>query len=137
MIHQQIGTVINTSSIYQTPPWGFEAEQDFLNQVVVIQTVQSPEALIKTILSIEKQLGRIRQGNHYHSRTMDIDILFYNNQIIEQPDLIIPHPRIRERKFVLIPLCEIAPELRHPRFNLTISELLSQCADPSVCVKIE
>jgi len=136
LINQQVGEIVKTSSIYRTPPWGFVADQDFLNQVVVIQTLLPPHLLLEKLLEIENSLGRIRQGNQYHSRTVDIDILFYEDQVIHLNNLVIPHPRIPLRKFVLVPLSEIAPEFRHPGLNLTIHELLAQCSDDASCIKL-
>jgi len=130
-IEQEIGTVEKTSSFYETEPWGFNDDIRFINQVVKIDTRLSAECVLKHILSIEKQLGRIRaQGaQKYSSRVIDIDILFYDNQHISLTDLEIPHPHIHQRCFVLKPMSEIAPDFVHPVFQTSIQSLLKNCTD--------
>jgi 2-amino-4-hydroxy-6-hydroxymethyldihydropteridine diphosphokinase len=126
---EKIGLLRDRSSFYETEPWGFESEKYFLNIAVRIDTVLSPERVMQMIDEIEKEMGRERRGKGYSSRTIDIDILFFDDLIIENADLKIPHPKITERRFVLIPMNEIAPALRHPAVGKTISELLQSCAD--------
>ena len=128
-LSQQVGTITNQSVIYQTEPWGFQSNDIFWNQTIEISTVLSPEEVLRKTQHIEYALGRIRKANQYNSRTIDIDILFYGNNIIELENLIVPHPRIQERKFALIPLCEIASELIHPVFLKSIRQLLEECTD--------
>ncbi len=122
------GQLLLVSSIYETAPWGKTDQPDFLNQVLLINTVFSPEELLKGILSIEEKGGRKRTVKNA-PRTIDIDILFYNDLILEKPGLTIPHPRIAIRRFVLEPLNEISPEFIHPVFGKTIRELLLECKD--------
>lgn len=126
-----VGQLRMASSFYETAPWGFECKENFLNQVVVFETSLSPCNFLKHCLKIEEQLGRIRQNNspRYTSRPIDIDILFYDSQILNTPDLIIPHPRLCERNFVLIPLAEILPDFIHPVFQKTITVLQQECPD--------
>lgn len=135
----EIGSVLKKSSIYQSPPWGFQHDEDFLNQVLLIETQNSPERLLNTILNIEKKLGRTRSSEKhvYLPRLLDIDILFYDRLIIENQKLIIPHPRLHLRRFTLEPLHEIAPDLIHPVFNKTVRELLTVCADENEITKLE
>ena len=114
MIEESIGSVVSVSSVYETEPWGFESDNEFLNMVLCVETDLSPSGLLGRILMIESQLGRIRCENQYSSRNIDIDILLYNNEIVNEAALEIPHPRMHERRFVLVPLAEIAPELIHP-----------------------
>lgn len=128
-LHNLIGEITAQSAVYETEPWGFESTDLFWNQVLEIVTSLSPEEVLRKTQQTELELGRIRKSNQYDSRIIDIDILFYGEEIVELPTLIIPHPRIQERKFVLIPLNEIAPDLKHPVFQKTISQLLSECAD--------
>lgn len=128
-LHNLIGEITAQSAVYETEPWGFESTDLFWNQVLEIVTSLSPEEVLRKTQQTELELGRIRKSNQYDSRIVDIDILFYGEEIVELPTLIIPHPRIQERKFVLIPLNEIAPDLKHPVFQKTISQLLSECAD--------
>lgn len=131
-ISEETGKIDVKSAIYETQAWGVDNQQAYLNQCVKITTDLSPENLIKTLLSIEKSLGRERNFDHtYEPRTLDIDILFYNNLITEQEHLVIPHPRLQLRKFVLIPLNEIASNYLHPSLNKTIFSILKECEDTS------
>lgn len=124
------------SSIYKSEPWGYVDNTDYLNQVIVIKTNDSAGKVLETILSIEKVMGRTRRGKGYTARTIDIDILFYEHEIINQENLKIPHPRLHERKFALLPLVEIVPTMIHPVFGKTVSELLDICEDTSTIKKI-
>jgi len=126
----QVGTITNQSAIYETEPWGFESDDIFWNQVHEISTSLSPEEVLLQTQQIEHELGRIRKANQYDSRIIDIDILFYGDQIIKTENLVVPHPRIQERKFALVPLSEIAPELIHPIFLKSIKQILVECTDP-------
>ncbi len=137
LIDSQGITILSQSAIYETPPWGFASEQNFYNQVLQVSTNESPNQLFEILQIIENKLGRTRHGEAYESRTMDIDILFFNDLIINKGNLELPHARLHLRKFVLIPLYEIAPQWVHPVFNLTIAELLEQCNDPSECAKVD
>jgi len=128
-LNQQVGTITSQSAIYETEPWGFDSDDIFWNQVLEISTAFSPEEVLQQTQQIEHELGRIRKTTQYDSRIIDIDILFYGDQIIEQENLIVPHPRIQERKFALVPLCEIAAELIHPVFQKSITQLLEECRD--------
>ena len=128
-IEESIGKIIICSSVYQTEPWGFESDKKFLNMVVCVETDLSPSGLLGRILMIESQLGRIRCKDKYSSRNIDIDILFYNNEIVDEADLKIPHPHMQERRFVMVPLSEIAPELVHPVLKKSVESLLKSCKD--------
>lgn len=125
----QIGLITKQSAIYETEPWGFESEDMFWNQALEIETELTPEKILAQTHLIELELGRIRKENQYNSRLIDIDILFIDTQVINTDNLVIPHPRIQDRKFVLVPLCEIVPELVHPVFQKTIHRLLDECTD--------
>lgn len=129
MIVESAGTIISRSSVYETEPWGFESKSQFLNIVVCLDTGLNPSGLLGRILMIESELGRIRTDTGYSSRNIDIDILFYGDDIISGESVRIPHPRLHERRFVLIPLAEIAPALVHPVLNKTIQTLLDECED--------
>lgn len=133
LISDMIGIIQKISNFYLTEPWGFISNKDFLNCVVLIDTKLLPDKLLKQISEIEKQLKRIRKSSSYEDRTIDIDILFYENEIIKSENLIIPHPKLQERLFVLMPMNDISPEFIHPIYNQTISELLEKCTD---CSKI-
>jgi 2-amino-4-hydroxy-6-hydroxymethyldihydropteridine diphosphokinase len=115
ILYQDLGKVLRLSTFYTSDPWGYQSKNEYLNAVVLVETLFSPvEVLAKTQL-IERKLGRTaKSGDHYEDRTIDIDILLYDDLIIDTPELKIPHPFISKRDFVLIPLTEIAPELTDP-----------------------
>lgn len=136
-IKELIGPVIKQSSLYKTEPWGNKNQDDFLNQVVWIETNLPAHKILKTILDIERQMGRNRsKDNQFAPRTIDIDILFYGDKIINRNTLIIPHPRLHFRNFVLAPLTEIAPDLMHPILNRKIKDLFKNNTDLSVVKKV-
>jgi 2-amino-4-hydroxy-6-hydroxymethyldihydropteridine diphosphokinase len=129
MINTVVGEVTRTSSIYETAAWGLEDQSFFLNQVLEVKTSLEPADLLSAILNIEEQMGR-KRSIKFGPRTIDIDILFYNQKVVKSEKLTIPHPEIQNRKFALVPMNEIAPGLIHPVMNKTISELLGACTDP-------
>lgn len=131
LISQNIGPVKTCSCIYETEPWGFETPMSFLNQVVGVSTKLNPDELLSVIIDIENALGRQRYNSHYENRTIDIDILFYDNEIINKAALSIPHPEIANRQFALVPMNEIATTFVHPENGFTIAELLNKCKDKS------
>lgn len=128
-IEREVGKVTLKSSVYETAAWGNEEQAPFLNQALLIETQIPPLPLLKILLEIEGQLGRKRQIK-FEARTIDIDILFYNDNILDEADLKVPHPAIQERRFVLAPLTEIAPQVMHPVLKKTIEQLLEECTDP-------
>lgn len=128
--------LLQQSSIYETPPWGFEAEQNFYNMVIKLATSKNAFELLHVLMEIETKLGRTRGIERYSSRTIDLDILFFNDEIIESTELSIPHERLHLRNFVLEPLNEISQDLVHPVFNKTINELMKQCTDEAICKKL-
>ena len=127
-ISKKCGSILQESAIYETAAWGMKNQGAFLNQVLKIETSFTPVQLLKTILQIEEDLGRRREIK-YGPRTIDIDILFFNDQVIDQQGLKIPHPQIQNRRFVLVPLNEIAPAKVHPVFQKNSSQLLTECSD--------
>jgi 2-amino-4-hydroxy-6-hydroxymethyldihydropteridine diphosphokinase len=129
LLSNEIGAIGLTSGIYETDPWGNSNQGKFLNQVIKLSSNQTPLILLEKILSIEQRLGRQRNGERYTARTIDIDILFYGELILSSDKLEIPHPRLQKRKFVLIPLNEIAPDLIHPVIGKSISQILKCCPD--------
>jgi 2-amino-4-hydroxy-6-hydroxymethyldihydropteridine diphosphokinase len=143
-VHQLIGKILGpiqqASSVYETPPWGFHAENNFWNQVVLIETKLEAEELLWRIKEIEEMFGRkerLPEEERYTSRVMDIDILYFDEEYFETKTLIVPHPRIHERLFVIVPLAEIAPDFKHPLRRLTQLTLLENCRDKSIIKKVD
>ena len=116
------------SSVYETAPWGFGQQPAFLNCVLDVTATVAPSQLLSSVKSLEREMGR-QPGLRYGPRLIDVDILFYGGQIIEYPELHIPHPRLHQRAFVLVPLAELAPELLHPTSKLTVAQLSVQVTD--------
>ncbi len=135
LLGERVGKVVTQSRIYKSEAWGFHSEEVFSNQAVVLMTNLEPLALLDATQAIEQELGRDRtmeaaeklsSGERYCSRTMDIDIMFYDDEVIRTPRLTIPHPLMQEREFALEPLAEVEGERRHPVLGRTISELLNK-----------
>ncbi len=123
-------SLIQQSNIYKTAAWGNTDQDDFYNQVIEVETELSAEVLLQTLLQIETQMGRTR-NKKWEARIIDLDILYYNKEIIDLENLKIPHPYLHVRRFTLIPLVEIAPQFIHPIFYQTNTELLANCSDAS------
>lgn len=130
LIEQRIAPIVKTSKLYETAPWGVTDQPAFLNQVVQLNTVWHPIDILERILKIEKELGRERR-ERWGARVIDIDILYYDQLIMQMTHLVIPHPRLHERRFTLVPLAEIAPDFVHSKYQKTNEELLQQCTDNS------
>jgi len=124
-----LGKYIQASALYETEPWGFTHEQNFLNQVVVFDSELAALDILDKTQAIEKELGRVRKTTQYCERTIDIDILFYGDECIENERLSVPHPRIQERSFALYPLEELIPEFIHPILKKSIKQLKEECTD--------
>lgn len=137
-IEKLIGSIDVYSSFYQTSPWGFESDDEFLNRAIKVETSLNPNKIMSELLDIENGLGRIRDNNKdgYQSRTIDLDILLIDELIINNELLIVPHPRMTERKFVLVPLAEIAGKYIHPIEKKSITYLLSICKDDENVTKV-
>jgi 2-amino-4-hydroxy-6-hydroxymethyldihydropteridine diphosphokinase len=129
------GPVSMTSSLYETAAWGNTDQPSFLNQVVAIETKLTPAVLLSTLQAIERSLGRVSKGKG-EPRTIDIDILLYSDQIIQEPDLVVPHTSMAERRFALTPLAEIAPDAVHPVSKKTFAKMLEECGDGLAVSKI-
>jgi 2-amino-4-hydroxy-6-hydroxymethyldihydropteridine diphosphokinase len=128
-ISKEIGQVTRESSLYKTAAWGNTNQPDFLNQVIIVNTGLDALKTLEQILAIEIKMGRIRTIKNA-PRIIDIDILFFNNEIITEQQLKVPHPEIPNRRFVLTPLDELSPGMVHPFLNKTIHQLLEECSDP-------
>lgn len=130
-ISRSAGEIMELSKVYESPSWGFDHPSHFLNQAIKLKTRLNPDDLLKNILSIETMLGRKRETGGYEARTIDIDILFYDELVIDKQELTIPHPRLHQRRFTLLPLADIAEDHVHPENGLSIKDLLHTCADNS------
>lgn len=137
LIAAKMGPIIKSSSVYETPPWGFNAKFNFWNQVLLVETKLEAIEMLWRIQEIEDTFGRDKGTEKYASRQMDIDILYFNDEFMETEKLIVPHPLIQNRKFVLVPLVEIAPDLKHPLLRLTSVQMLENCKDQSVIKRVD
>lgn len=133
-IERLAGTIIKKSAIYETEAWGLKEQPSFYNQAITIQTHLNPLALLQQLIEIEASMGRQRDIT-WGPRTMDIDIIYFNHEIVSIDPLSIPHPRMHQRNFVLTPLVEIAPDYIHPVLGLSTTQLLKDCEDKSLVYK--
>ena len=128
LIHRQCGAIITTSSLYETAAWGNTNQPSFLNEALEVDTSLTAGQLIRCLLKAEKMMGRVKEEK-YGPRIIDIDILLFNNEIHNNHLLKLPHPEMQNRRFALLPLAEIAPDVMHPVLNKSIVELLNECSD--------
>lgn len=135
MIENKVGPLLEQSSLYRTAAWGLTEQADFINQVILLESDLRPDEILTEIQAIELTLGRERKIT-WGPRTLDLDILFIDEQIIQKADLQVPHPLIQERKFILIPMHEIAADYKHPVLNKSITELLLETKDTSAVMLI-
>lgn len=137
LIHQEVGTVIRVSKLYETPAWGFESDA-FYNCALLLHTGSSAQKILNQVLKVEKQLGRIRSGeNGYQSRIIDVDLIVFDDEIIESEKLSVPHPLMQNRNFVLLPVQDLKLDWKHPVFQKSISELIAISPDDSVCTVVQ
>ncbi len=129
LLGEECGAILLSSSLYETAAWGITDQAAFLNQALLIETPLNARQLMRKILKVEKKMGRERKKK-YGPRIIDIDIIFFNNELHNYPLLQLPHPQMHNRRFVLTPLAEIAPGFVHPVFNKTVEALLQTCSDP-------
>lgn len=137
-INNRCGEITAISSAYESEPWGFDADEWFLNRLIELRTELPPDDLMLQLLDIESELGRVRypEKKGYASRTADLDILYYGSMVLNTERVISPHPRLHLRRFALLPLCELNPDFVHPVFQRSQSELLELCPDQSVVNKL-
>lgn len=135
LIGNEVGNMHSVSGIYESAAWGYSSENLFYNCCLSSVTLLEPLPLLEKMLSIETKMGRVRGDKGYSDRLIDMDLLFFNNVVLDHPRLVIPHPAMANRRFVLTPLSEIAPELVHPVNGLTVLEMLEGCQD-KVAVKL-
>jgi 2-amino-4-hydroxy-6-hydroxymethyldihydropteridine diphosphokinase len=131
LMGKQMGGDQKSSMIYQSIPWGYDSKQNYYNCCLLIHTSIPPLELLDLALEVEIDMGRMREGAGYADRVIDIDLILYDDLVVNHPRLVIPHPRMSERKFVLVPLAELSPDHIHPVSGLSISELLDRCSDTS------
>jgi 2-amino-4-hydroxy-6-hydroxymethyldihydropteridine diphosphokinase len=136
LLNNKAGKVVSKSLLYETQPWKMDDETMFINQVILLETALDANTLMDLLLEIETSMGRVRTAAKYEPRIIDIDILFFNNDLISSEKLTVPHPFIQERRFVLVPMAEIAPEYVHPVLNTKIYQLLTVCKDNSRVVQL-
>jgi 2-amino-4-hydroxy-6-hydroxymethyldihydropteridine diphosphokinase len=137
LIHQEVGTVIEVSKLYETPAWGFESDA-FYNCALLLHSNLSAQKILNQVLKVEKQLGRIRSNQTgYQSRIIDIDLIVFDNEIIESEKLTIPHPLMQNRNFVLLPMRDLKLDWKHPVFHKTINELIASTSDDSSCAVVQ
>jgi 2-amino-4-hydroxy-6-hydroxymethyldihydropteridine diphosphokinase len=137
-IESNIGTVLSKSSLYETPPLGFVSENSFCNAVIEIESILNPIEILKELKKIEAEMGRVVvTSGEYTDRCIDLDLLFYGTTILDTEDILVPHPRITERNFVLYPFNEIAPNFEHPVFLKTMHYLFLNSPDTSLVTILE
>ena len=137
LIHQEIGTIIRVSKLYETPSWGFDSDA-FYNCALLLHTFASAEEILEKVLNVERQLGRVRgEASGYQSRIIDVDLICFDSEIIDTENLQIPHPLMQNRKFVMLPMVDLNLDWIHPIFHKKIGELLLVCPDESDCVVVQ
>lgn len=135
LLAQYLGTEKKASAVYETSAWGIEDQNDFLNQAVCFRTKKSPEAVLEIALAVEEQMGR-RRIQKWGERIIDIDIIFYDDQVVHTENLQLPHPWMQERRFVLVPVAEIAAKWKHPLLKKKVEKLLKACTDKGLVQRV-
>lgn len=129
-LEKHVGNLMKASSVYISPPWGYESTNEYYNQVLIFESDLKPEHVLSFCLRIEQSLGRKRGlEGEYQDRTIDIDILYFGNEVVATDKLSIPHPRMHQRRFCLLPLFEVDPDWQHPTLYLNVQEMIDRCED--------
>lgn len=136
LIGNRLGSIGSVSQVYESNAWGYSSKNTFYNCCLSLTTTLDPDSLMDGIKSIERILGRVREGRGYADRLIDIDLLLYGNKVLDRPGLNVPHPKMDERRFVLEPLVEIAADMVNPLNGLTIREMLEKCEDPGKIIPV-
>lgn len=129
LLEEKLGKAVAVSQVFETQAWGGKSTHDYLNQVLLFETSGNARSLLEACLKTELEMGRVRTAERWTDRLIDLDVLFFGNQVIGETDLQLPHPRMAERRFVLVPLASICPNWRHPILAKTTAELLAACSD--------
>lgn len=135
ILEEKLGKIVYRSSFYESQAWGFDSS-NFINQLFIIESVVGPDDFMAELLAVETSFGRIRNGNGYEARTLDLDILFAGKLVYESNSVILPHPRMHIRKFALLPCLEFNEQFIHPKLMKTLEELSYSCEDNSSVVKL-
>ncbi len=131
LMEERMGRIERASKVYESSPWGFASDHPFCNICLLVRTVLTPPDLMRKAWQVEKEMGRVSEKGGYADRIIDIDLLLFDDMVMDLPGLVLPHPRMEMRKFVMVPLSEIAPDHIHPVSGLTMAEILNRCQDPS------
>ena len=136
LLGERSGTIDALSGVYESPSWGYTSAHSYYNSCLGLRTSIEPVDLVEIALQVERDLGRVRPAGGYDDRIIDIDLLLYGDLVMDHPRLVLPHPRMSDRGFVLVPLAEIVPDMVHPVSGITISSLLDRCSDRSVVIPV-
>jgi len=133
----RFGKILGKSRCYESPPWGYQSTNSYLNQALIVETVLAPEELLVQLLQTEKAMGRIREEQGYADRTIDLDVLDYDGKVWESESLVLPHPRLHLRRFTLMPMGDVVPNWFHPTLGKSLATLLDECPDEVIPTAVD